>query len=194
MNFKIFITLTNLAIISLILSCSYDPTSEVEYNHDVSKNFIASEKYDLNKWLELDSLFDSSVYNFKSNQPNLKSEDIDKVDSLILSYDELSKQFYKNYFLSQLEELKSIVGSINFDNKLSLEKLNNFLSNTVEEFYNYNQKLSPETRKNVSENLGVLYAEIIQNSAEVFNEDLMSNIEDFSNQFKSTLQNLFKQK
>jgi hypothetical protein len=177
---------------SVILSCSSDPTNEVSHNHDISKNFISSKNYDLDKWLELDSIFDSSVYNFKLNQSKSKPEYIKKVDSLNLSHDELSQEFYKNYFLNQLEELKSLVSSIDFNNKVSTENLNNFFSKTMEEFYKLNQKMTPAARAEISKDLGKLYAEVIEYSSEVFNNELMSNIEDFANQFKSTLENLFK--
>ena len=59
---------------SVILSCSSDPTNEVSHNHDISKSFISSKNYDLNKWLVLDSIFDSSVYDFKLNQSKFKAE------------------------------------------------------------------------------------------------------------------------
>ena len=184
--------LSFLITFSLVLSCSSDPTDEVSHRYDISKSFISSKNYDLDKWLELDSIFDSSVYNFKLNQPKSKPEYIKKVDSLNLSHDELSQEFYKNYFLNQLEELKSLVSSIDFNNKVSTENLNNFFSKTMEEFYKLNQKMTPAARAEISKDLGKLYADLIEYSSEVFNNELMSNIEDFANQFKSTLENLFK--
>ena len=108
-----------------------------------------------------------------------------------MSHDKLSQEFYKNYFLNQLEDLKSLVSSIDFNNKVSSENLNKFFSKTIDEFYNLNQKMSPETRAEISKDLGKLYAEVIEHSSEVFNNELMSNIKDFSNQFKSTIENLF---
>ena len=99
-GFNFFLVLT---IISFIMSCSPDPTNEVSNNYDISKSFISSKNYDLNKWLVLDSIFDSSVYDFKLNQSKFKAEYIKKVDSLNLSHDELSQEFYKDYFLNQLE-------------------------------------------------------------------------------------------
>ena len=108
------------------MSCSPDPTNEVSNNYDISKSFISSKNYDLNKWLVLDSIFDSSVYDFKLNQSKFKAEYIKKVDSLNLSHDELSQEFYKDYFLNQLEDLKSLVSSIDFNNKVSTENFNNF--------------------------------------------------------------------
>lgn len=188
-GFNFFLVLTT---ISFIMSCSPDPTNEVSDNYDISKSFISSKNYDLNKWLELDSIFDSSVYDFNLNQSKSKPEYIKKVDSLNLSYDELSQEFYKNYFLNQLEDLKSLVGSIDFNNKVSTENFNNFFSKTMEEFYKLNQKMTPDDRAEISKDLGKLYADLIEYSSEVFNNELMSNIEDFANQFKSTLENLFK--
>ena len=188
-GFNFFLVITT---ISFIMSCSPDPTNEVSNNYDISKNFISSKNYDLNKWLELDSIFDSSVYDFKLNQSKFKTEYIKKVDSLNLSYDELSQEFYKNYFLNQLEDLKSLVSSIDFNNKVSTENFNNFFSKTMEEFYKLNQKMTPDDRAEISKDLGKLYADLIEYSSEVFNNELMSNIEDFANQFKSTLENLFK--
>ena len=188
-SFNFFLVLTT---ISFIMSCSSDPTTEVSNSYDISKSFISSKNYDLNKWLELDSIFDSSVYNFKLNQSKSNPEHIKKVDSLNLSHDELSQEFYKNYFLNQLEDLKSLVSSIDFNNKVSTENFNNFFSKTMEEFYKLNQKMTPDDRAEISKDLGKLYADLIEYSSEVFNNELMSNIEDFANQFKSTLENLFK--
>lgn len=187
-GFNFFLVLT---IISFIMSCSPDPTNEVSNNYDISKSFISSKNYDLNKWLVLDSIFDSSVYDFKLNQSKFKAEYIKKVDSLNLSHDELSQEFYKDYFLNQLEDLKSLVSSIDFNNKVSTENFNNFFSKTMEEFYKLNQKMTPDDRAEISKDLGKLYADVIEYSSEVFNNELMSNIEDFANQFKSTLENLF---
>lgn len=192
MLIKTFYFLSFLITFSLVLSCSSDPTDEVSHNHDISKNFVTSKNYDLDKWLELDSIFDSSVYNFKLNQPKSKPEYIKKVDSLNLSHDELSQEFYKNYFLNQLEDLKSLVSSVDFNNKVSTENLNNFFSKTMEEFYKLNQKMTPDDRAEISKDLGKLYADVIEYSSEVFSNELMSNIEDLANQFKSTLENLFK--
>lgn len=187
-GFNFFLVITT---ISFIMSCSPDPTNEVSNNYDISKSFISSKNYDLNKWLVLDSIFDSSVYDFKLNQSKSKPEYIKKVDSLNLSHDELSQEFYKNYFLNQLEDLKSLVSSIDFNNKVSTENFNNFFSKTMEEFYKLNQKMTPDDRAEISKDLGKLYADVIEYSSEVFNNELMSNIEDFANQFKSTLENLF---
>ena len=192
MLIKTFYFLSFLTTFSLVLSCSSDPTDEVSHSYDISKSFISSKNYDINKWLELDSIFDSSIYNFKLNQSNSTTEQIKKVDSLNLSHDELSQEFYKNYFLNQLEDLKSLVSSVDFNNKVSTENLNNFFSKTMEEFYKLNQKMTPDDRAEISKDLGKLYAKVIENSSEVFNNELMSNIEDLANQFKSTLENLFK--
>ena len=83
------------------------------------------------------------------------------------------------------------MGSIDFDNKLSYEKFNNFFSKTTKEFYDLNEKITPETRKEISENIGSIYAEVIEKKAEIFNENFNADLEDFKNQMKTTFQNLF---
>lgn len=192
MLIKSFYFLLFLTTFSSVLSCSPDSTDEVSHSYEISKSFISSKNYDMNKWLQLDSIFNSSVYNFRLNQSNSTTDQIKKVDSLYLSHDKLSQEFYKNYFLNQLEDLKSLESSIDFNNKVSTENLNKFFSKTIDEFYNLNQKMTPDDRAEISKDLGKLYAEVIEHSSEVFKNELMSNIEDFSNQFKSTLENLFK--
>jgi hypothetical protein len=37
-----------------------------------------------------------------------------------------------------------------------------------------------------------VYAEVIENKAEIFNENFKADFEDFKNQMKTTLENLFK--
>ena len=191
MLIKSFYFLLFLTTFSSILSCSPDSTDEVSHSYEISKSFMSSKNYDMNKWLELDSIFNSSVYNFRLNQSNSTTEQIKKVDSLNLSHDKLSQEFYKNYFLHQLEDLKSLVSSIDFNNKVSSENFNKFFSKTIDEFYKLNQKMTPDDRAEISKDLGKLYADVIEYSSEVFNNELMSNIEDFASQFKSTLENLF---
>ena len=189
---NIFLFLCLQFCLVLSISCSQNPTLEVEYNLDESRSFVTSKNYDLDKWFELDSIFDSSVYQFSSSNPQSNPEYVNKVDSLKLSYDNLTKEFYRNYFLNQVDKLKSLLGSIDFDNKLSYEKFNDFFSKTTQEFYNLNEEITPETRKEISEIIGSIYAEVIKNQAEIFNEDFNADIEDFKNQMKTTLQTLFK--
>jgi len=189
---KIFFTLCFCISLILAVSCSQDPTLEVEFNFDESKSFVTSKNYDLEKWFELDSIFNSSVYQFSALNSQSSSQYISKVDSLKLIYNELTKEFYKNYFLKQIDKLKYLVGAIDFDNKLSYENFNDFFSKTTREFYDLNEKITPETRKEISEKIGSLYAKVIENKAEIFNENFKADFEDFKNQTKTTLQNLFK--
>ena len=181
-----------ISLLLLLMSCSSQPTNDVESNYQETKSFVSSKVYDLDKWFELDSIFNSSVYKFKSNESQIKPEYISKVDSISAKYNDLTKEFYKNYFLNQVDKLKSLVSSIDFDDKLSYEKFNDFFSKTTQEFYNLNEKITPETRKEISEKIGSVYAEVIENKAEIFNENFKADFEDFKNQMKTTLENLFK--
>ena len=174
------------------MGCSSEPTSEVESNYQETKSFVSSKVYDLDKWFELDSIFNSSVYKFKSNESQIKPEYISKVDSISAKYNDLTKEFYKNYFLNQVDKLKSLVSSIDFDNKVSYENFNDFFSKTTQEFYDLNEKITPETRKEISEKIGYVYSEFIEKKAEMYNEDFNADFEDFKNQMKTTLENLFK--
>ena len=173
------------------LSCDSDPTLKVEYNYEISKDFLSSKNYDLIKWNELDSIFKSSVYDFNSIRADLNQDDIDKVDIIQNNYRNLSNEFYKNYFFSQLEKLKLLLSSIDINDEVNLEKFKEALKDTSENFYNLNRKLSPELREEITQKLGSLYAESIEASTNYFNEELKINIEDFSNQFKSTLEEIF---
>tara|TARA_B100000768_G_C11281983_1_gene379172 strand:+ start:3412 stop:3987 length:576 start_codon:yes stop_codon:yes gene_type:complete len=189
---KYYVSISFITFLCLfVLGCTPDPTINVEFNYEESKEFVSSKNFDLDNWLQLDSIFSASIYQFKSNSPKYKSFHISKVDSLSSNYDDLSKEFYKNYFFNQIDELKSLVKSIDFDNELSFEKFNNFLSETAEEFYSLNDKISPETRRDISENLGSLYAENLQSKAEQITEDFNANMEDLTNQLKSTFKELF---
>lgn len=174
------------------MGCTSKPTTEVESNYEETKSFVSSEVYDLDEWFELDSIFNSSVYKFKSNESQIKPEYISKVDSISNKYKDLTKEFYKNYFLNQVDKLKLLVSSIDFDDKLSYENFNDFFSKTTQEFYDLNEKITPETRKEISEKIGSVYAEVIENKAEIFNENFKADLKDFKNQMKTTLENLFK--
>lgn len=190
--FKFWISSFTLYLCLLLIGCSSQPTNEVESNYQKTKGFVSSKVYDLDKWFELDSIFNSSVYKFKSSESQIKPEHISKVDSISAKYNDLTKEFYKNYFLNQADKLKSLVSSIDFDNKVSYENFNDFFSKTTQEFYNLNEKITPETRKEISEKIGSVYAEVIENKAEIFNENFKADFEDFKNQMKTTLENLFK--
>ena len=174
------------------MGCASQPTNEVESNYQKTKSFVSSKVYDLDKWFELDSIFNSSVYKFKSSESQIKPEHISKVNSISTKYNDLTKEFYKNYFLKQVDKLKSLVSSIDFDNKVSYENFNGFFSKTTQEFYDLNEKITPETRKEISEKIGSVYAEVIETKAEIFNENIKADFEDFKNQMKTTLENLFK--
>lgn len=189
--FKICVSSFMLSLFLILMGCTSQPTKEVESNYQETKSFVSSKVYDLDKWFELDSIFNSSVYKFKSNEYKVKPEYISKVDSISSKYNDLTKEFYKNYFLNQVNKLKSLVSSIDFDDKLSYENFNDFFSKTTQEFYDLNEKITPETRKEISEKIGSVYAEVIENKAEIFNENFKADIEDFKNQMKTTLQNLF---
>ena len=189
---KIWRAYFTISLLLLLMSCSSQPTNDVESNYQETKSFVSSKVYDLDKWFELDSIFNSSVYKFKSNESQIKPEYISKVDSISAKYNDLTKEFYKNYFLNQVDKLKSLVSSIDFDDKLSYEKFNDFFSKTTQEFYNLNEKITPETRKEISEKIGSVYAEVIENKAEIFNKNFKADFEDFKNQMKTTLENLFK--
>ena len=189
--FKIWFSSLNLSLFLLLMGCTSQQSSEVESNYQETKSFVSSEVYDLDKWFELDSIFNSSVYDFKSNESKIKPEYISKVDSISDKYNDLTKEFYKNYFLNQVDKLKSLVSSIDFDNKLSYENFNDFFSKTTQEFYDLNEKITPETRKEISEKIGSVYAKVIENKAEIFNENFKADLEDFKNQMKTTLENLF---
>lgn len=189
---KTSIFFSTFSLFILLMGCTSQLTSEVENNYQQTKSFVSSKVYDLDKWFELDSIFKSSVYKFKSNESKIKPEHISKVDSISAKYNDLTKEFYKNYFLNQVDKLKSLVSSIDFEDKLSYENFNDFFSNTTQEFYDLNEKISPETRKEISEKIGSVYAEVIENKAEIFNENLKADFEDFKNQMKTTLENLFK--
>ena len=190
--FKIWVTPFTLSLFLLLMGCTSQPTSEVESNYQETKSFVSSKVYDLDKWFELDSIFNSSVYKFKSNESQIKPEYISKVDSISTNYNDLTKEFYKNYFLNQVDKLKSLVSSIDFDDKLSYENFNDFFSKTTQEFYDLNEKITPETRKEISKKIGSVYAKVIENKAEIFNENIKADFEDFKNQMKTTLENLFK--
>ena len=190
--FKFWISSFTLYLCLLLIGCSSQPTNEVESNYQKTKGFVSSKVYDLDKWFELDSIFNSSVYKFKSNESQIKPEYISKVDSISAKYNDLTKQFYRNYFLNQVDKLKSLVSSIDFDDKLTYENFNDFFSKTTQEFYDLNEKITPETRKEISEKIGSVYAEVIENKAEIFNENFKADFEDFKNQMKTTLENLFK--
>ena len=190
--FKFWISSFTLYLCLLLMGCSSEPTNEVESNYQETKSFVSSKVYDLDKWFELDSIFNSSVYKFKSNESQIKPEYISNVDSISAKYNDLTKEFYKNYFLNQVDKLKSLVSSIDFDNKVSYENFNDFFSKTTQEFYNLNEKITPETRKEISEKIGSVYAEVIENKADIFNENFKADFEDFKNQMKTTLENLFK--
>lgn len=190
--FKFWISSFTFYLCLLLIGCSSEPTNEVESNYQETKSFVSSKVYDLDKWFELDSIFNSSVYKFKSNESQIKPEYISKVDSISAKYNDLTKEFYKNYFLNQVDKLKSLVSSIDFDDKLSYENFNDFFSKTTQEFYDLNQKITPEARKEISEKIGFVYAEVIENKAEIFNENFKADFEDFKNQMKTTLENLFK--
>ena len=189
---KIWRAYFTISLLLLLMSCSSQPTNDVESNYQETKSFVSSKVYDLDKWFELDSIFNSSVYKFKSNESQIKPEYISKVDSISAKYNDLTKEFYKNYFLNQVDKLKSLVSSIDFDDKLSYENFNDFFSKTTQEFYNLNEKITPETRKEISEKIGSVYAEVIETKAEIFNENIKADFEDFKNQMKTTLENLFK--
>jgi len=190
--FKFWISSFTLYLCLLLMGCSSQPTNEVESNYQETKSFVSSKVYDLDKWFELDSIFNSSVYKFKSNETQIKPEYISRVDSISTKYNDLTKEFYKNYFLNQVDKLKSLVSSIDFDDKLSYENFNDFFSKTTQEFYNLNEKITPETRKEISEKIGSVYAEVIENKADIFNENIKADFEDYKNQMKTTLENLFK--
>ena len=64
------------------------------------------------------------------------------------------------------------------------KNFNDFFSNTTQEFYDLNEKISPETRKEISEKIGSVYAEVIENKAEIFNENLKADFEDLKNHMK----------
>jgi len=186
-------TLFKLIILfSFIISCMKDPTLDLEYNFNESKNFVKSNNYDLEKWFELDSTFKASIYQFNDENYEKNSEYVNKYDSLKIKYNDLTKEFYKNYFLNQVDKLKSLVSSIDFDDKLSYENFNDFFSKTTQEFYDLNEKITPETRKEISKKIGSVYAEVIENKAEIFNKNFKADFEDFKNQTKTTLENLFK--
>jgi hypothetical protein len=189
---KIWVLSFKLSLFLLLMGCSSHPTNEVERNYQESKSFVSSKVYDLDKWLQLDSIFNSSVYRFKSNEFKVKSEYISKVDSISSNYNNLTKEFYKNYFFNQVEKLESLVSSIDFNDKVSYENFYDFFSKTTQEFYDLNEKITPETRKEISEKIGLVHAEVIENNAEIFNENFKADFEDFKNQMKTTLQNLFK--
>jgi hypothetical protein len=189
--FKIWVTPFTLILFLLLMGCTSKPTREVESNYEETKSFVSSEVYDLDEWFELDSIFNSSVYKFKSNESQIKPEYISKVDSISNKYKDLTKEFYKNYFLNQVDKLKLLVSSIDFDDKLSYENFNDFFSKTTQEFYDLNEKITPETRKEISEKIGSVYAEVIENKAEIFNENFKADLKDFKNQIKTTLENLF---
>ncbi len=189
--FKIWVTPITLILFLLLMGCTSKPTREVESNYEETKSFVSSEVYDLDEWFELDSIFNSSVYKFKSNESQIKPEYISKVDSISTKYKDLTKEFYKNYFLNQVDKLKLLVSSIDFDDKLSYENFNDFFSKTTQEFYDLNEKITPETRKEISEKIGSVYAEVIENKTKIFNENFKADFKDFKNQIKTTLENLF---
>ena len=176
----------------LLVGCSSQPTNEVESSYQESKSFVYSKVYDLDKWSELDSIFNSSVFEFKSNESKINPQYIHKVDSISAKYNDLTKEFYKNYFLNQVDNLKSLASSIDFDNDLGYENFNDFFSKTTQEFYDLNEKMTLETRKEISKKIGSIYAGVIKKKAENFNENFNADFEDFTNQMKTTLENLFK--
>ena len=190
--FKFWVSSFTLYLCLLLMGCSSQPANEVENNYQETKSFVSSKDYDLDKWFKLDSIFNSSIYHFNLNKSQYKPKYIRKVDSLSLSYDDLSKEFYENYLLNQLDKLKALIGSIDFNNKLSYENFNDFFSKTTQEFYDLNEKITPETRKEISEKIGYVYSEFIEKKAEMYNEDFNADFEDFKNQMKTTLENLFK--
>jgi hypothetical protein len=189
---KVWVSPFTLILFLLLIGCTSKATREVESNYEVTKSYVSSKVYDLDEWFELDSIFNSSVYKFKLNESQIKPEYIIKVDSISTNYNDLTKEFYKNYLLYQVDKLKSLVSSIDFDDKSSYENFNNFFSKTTQEFYDLNEKITPETRKEISEKIGSVYAEVIKNEAEIFNENFKADLEDFKNQMKTTLENLFK--
>jgi hypothetical protein len=187
---KIWISSLIFSLLLTIIGCSPHPTNEVEKNYQESKSFVSSKVYDLDKWFQLDSIFNSSVYSFKSNEYKVKSEYISKVDSISSNYNNLTKEFYKNYFFNQLEKLESLVSSIDFNDKSSCKNFNDFFSKTTQEFFDLNEKITPETRKEISKKIGLIHADVIQNNAVILNENFKADFEDFKNQMKTTLQNL----
>jgi len=182
----------HLVLVSIIFfSCQTDPTSVLVSSYENSRDFVEEKNDDINKWNKLDSIFNSELYDFKYNQKNYESHYKTKVDAVVSDYGELTKKFYKNYFLSKIEKLKSLVGSIDLSNDINLEKFSNILSDTANQFYKLNEKITPEDREEISKSLGVIYAKTLETTTKAFNEDLKSNLKDFGNQFKSTLENLF---
>ncbi|MDG1328281.1 MAG: hypothetical protein P8P41_07555 [Flavobacteriaceae bacterium] len=187
---KNWVSSFSLSLLLLLMGCS-SPTKEVERNYQETKSFVSSKVYDLDKWFQLDSIFNSSVYEFRSNESKVKPEYNSKVDSITTNYNDLTKEFYENYFFNQFDKLESLVSSIDFNDKLSYENFNDFFSKTTQEFYDLNEKITPETRKEISEKIGSVYAQVIENKAEIFNENLKADFEDFKNQMQTTLQNFF---
>lgn len=174
-----------------ITSCSDDPTSEIEYNYTQSKEFVFSEDYTIDKWQELDSLFKSSLGQFRFNESKYDIEYISKTDALAMNYESISQEFYKKYFSMKINKLQYLITSVDFTDAASFENFSSLLSSTQEEFDALNTKMSPEIRNTISENIGLVYGNLLEKKSKIFSEDLNNKIEDITNQIKFTLKGLF---
>ena len=172
--------------------------------NDLEQAYINSQDYsegidlELKKWSELDSIFTVEKEKFEKNISQYKPETKVYNESLIEDYSNLSSTFYKNYLMSKLIKLEEFVQDVDFES--AADKVGEVFSNIYDEFYELNSKMTKEDRVEIAERIGEFSSTYFKKSFDFLSdefakgvEEYLKNIEDFSTQLESTLENLFKE-
>ena len=172
--------------------------------NDLEQAYINSQEYsegidlELTKWNELDSIFTVEKEKFEKNILQYKPETKVYNESLIEDYSNLSSTFYKNYLMSKLMKLEEFVQDVDFES--AADKVGEVFSKIYDEFYELNSKMTKEDRVEIAERIGEFSSTYFKKSFDFLSdefakgmEEYLKNIEDFSTQLESTLENLFKE-
>lgn len=186
-------------LIFIFLSCSnLSNRNDLEEAYLNSENYLESTDLELNKWFELDSIFNYEKNKFENNVEDYKVETKAYNQSLIDDYPSLSSKFYKNYLISKLEKLEVFVQDVDFES--ASEKVSEIFSELYDEFYELNSKMTKDDRVEIAERIGEFSAKYFKKSFDFLSdefakgiEDFSKNFEDFSKQLESTIENLFKE-
>ena len=185
--------------VCFFLSCvSISNRNDLEEAYLNSENYLESTDLELDKWFELDSIFNFERNKFEKNIADYKVETKAYNQSLIDDYSSLSSEFYKIYLISKLEKLEVFLQDVDFDS--ASEKVSEIFSELYDEFYELNSKMTKDDRVEIAERIGEFSAKYFKKSFDFLSEEFVKGIEDFSRNFEdfsksleSTIENLFKE-
>ena len=178
-------------IVFVFSSCSSVTTYELEDSFDDSYSFAESKNYDIKEWRSLDSVFSIKRDEFYSNISDYDEDQTLLAKSVIKKYEILSENYYKDYFLFNINKLKKYLTNITFTEE-NIKKLTATTSRITEEFYNLNNQISEKDRKIISEKIGEISASFMIKSKSYIENNLKNDFNDLKNQLNSTFKELFK--